>query len=178
MFRVNYVGYPLQLYLAPEYKAWCEQNTVDFTLSSWQGEDNEGNISRYSVPERTCSFEHIAPSHRKKGNELVFMDYRYEVMFDNPVTRVQMADVLTLTGRIRNVSHTAWQVGSGTGQWSVAGYLNRIGRRTRLREFRTNPPDCRVQPNGELEFVLPIDTRGLPAGVYEVWIDMLMERGT
>ena len=23
---VNYVGYPLQLYLAPEYKAWCEQN--------------------------------------------------------------------------------------------------------------------------------------------------------
>ena len=174
---VNYVGYPLQLYLAPEYKAWCEQNKVDFTLSSWQGEDNEGNISRYSVPERTF-FEEIASSHRKKGNELVFMDYRYEVMFDNPVTRVQMADVLTLTGRIRNVSHTAWQVGSGTGQWSVAGYLNRIGRRTRLREFRTNPPDCRVPPNGELEFALPIDTRGLPAGVYEVWIDMLMERGT
>ena len=35
-----------------------------------------------------------------------------------------------------------------------------------------------MPPNGELEFVLPIDTRGLPAGVYEVWIDMLMEGGT
>ena len=175
---VNYVGYPLQLYLAPEYKAWCEQNKVDFTLSSWQGEDNEGNISRYSVPERTF-FEEIAPSHRKKGNELVFMDCRYEVVLDNPATRVEMADVLTLTGRIRNVSHTAWQVGSGTGQWSVAGYLTRIGRRKPwLRELRTSPPDCRVPPNGELEFVLPIDTRGLPAGVYEVWIDMLMEGGT
>jgi MoaA/NifB/PqqE/SkfB family radical SAM enzyme len=175
---VNYVGYPLQLYLAPEYKAWCDQNKVDFTLSSWQGEDNEGNISRYSVPERTF-FEEIAPSHRKKGNELVFTDCRYEVILDNPATRVEIADVLTLTGRIRNLSHTAWEVGSGTGRWSVAGYLTRIGRRKPwLCEFRTRPPDSRVPPNGELEFVLPIDTRRLPAGVYEVWIDMLMEGGT
>ena len=172
---VNYVGYPLQLYLAPEYKAWCEQNKVEFTLSSWQGVDNEGNISRYSVPERTF-FEEIAPSHRKKANELVFMDCRYDVMLDNPVTRVLMADVLTLTGRIRNLSHTAWQVGSGPGRWSVAGYLTRVGRRKPwVRELRTSPPDCRVPPNGELEFALPIDTRGLPAGIYEVWIDMLMD---
>ena len=100
---VNYVGYPLQLYLAPEYKAWCEQNQVEFTLSSWQGVDNEGNISRYSLPERTF-FEEIAPSHRKKANELVFMDCRYDVTLDNPITRVLMADVPTLTGRIRNLS--------------------------------------------------------------------------
>ena len=29
--------------------------------------------------------------------------------------------------------------------------------------------------NGELEFALRIDTGGLPAGIYEVWVDMLME---
>ena len=109
----------------------------------------------------------------------MFTDCRYEVMLDNPATRVEIADVLTLTGRIRNLSHTAWEVGSGTGRWSVAGYLTRIGRRKPwLCEFRTRPPDSRVPPNGELEFVLPIDTRRLPAGVYEVWIDMLMEGGT
>jgi hypothetical protein len=175
---VNYVGYPLQLYLAPEYKAWCEQNKVEFTLSSWQGEDNEGNISRYSVPERMF-FEEIAPSHRKKANELVFTDCSYDVMLDNPIRRVLMADVLTLTGRIRNLSHTAWQVGDGAGRWSVAGYLTRIGRRKPwLRELRTHPRDCQVPHNGELEFALTLDTRGLPAGAYEVWIDMLMERGT
>ena len=169
------MGYPLQLYLAPEYKAWCEQNQIEFTLSSWQGVDNEGNISRYSFPERTF-FEEIAPSHRKKANELVFMDCSYDVMLDNPITRVLMADVLTLTGRIRNLSPTAWQVGSGPGRWSVAGYITRIGRRKQwVRELRTSPPDCRVPPNGELEFALPIDTRGLPAGIYEVWIDMLMD---
>lgn len=173
---VNYVGYPLQLYLAPEYKAWCEQNHVEFTLSSWQGVDNEGNIARYSLPERTF-FEEIAPSHRKKANELVFMDCRYDVKLDNPITRVLMADVLTLTGRIRNLSDTVWEVGSGPGRWSVAGYLTRIGRRKQwVRELRTSPPDCRVPQNGELEFALPIDTRGLPAGLYEVWIDMLMDR--
>jgi hypothetical protein len=169
------VGYPLQLYLAPEYKAWCEQNQVDFTLSSWQGVDNDGNISHYSLHERTF-FEAIAPSHRKTENELVFMDCSYAVMLDNPITRVLMADVLTLTGRIRNLSHTAWQVGSGPGRWSVAGYLSRIGRRRQwVRELRTNPPDCRVPQNGELEFALPIDTRGLPAGLYDVSIDMLMD---
>jgi hypothetical protein len=172
---VNYVGYPLQLYLAPEYQAWCEQNQIEFTLSSWQGVDNEGNISRYSLPERTF-FEEIAPSHRKTANELVFMDCRYDVMLDNPVTRVLMTDVLTLTGRVRNLSHTAWQVGSGPGRWSVAGYLTRIGRRKQwVRELRTHPPDCRVPQKGELEFALPIDTRGLPAGIYEVSIDMLMD---
>ena len=173
---VNYVGYPLQLYLAPEYKAWCEQNKVEFTLSSWQGVDNEGTIARYSLPEQTF-FEEIAPSHRKKANELVFVDCSYDVRLDNPITRVLMTDVLTLTGRIRNLSPTMWQVGSGPGRWSVAGYLTRMGRRKQwVRELRTSPPDCRVPQNGELEFALPIDTRGLPAGIYEVSIDMLMDR--
>jgi hypothetical protein len=173
---VNYVGYPLQLYLAPEYKAWCEQHTVEFTLSSWQGIDNEGTIASYSEPERTF-FEEIAPSHRKKANELVFMDCRYEVRFDSPVTHVLMADVLTLTGRIRNLSPAVWHVGSEPGRWSVAGYVTRVGRRKQwLRELRTTPPDCRVPQNGELEFALRIDTGGLPAGDYEVWVDMLMER--
>ena len=174
---VNYVGYPLQLYLAPEYKAWCEENDVEFTLSSWQGVDNAGTVASYSVPERIF-FEEIAPAHRKKANELVFMDCRYDVELDNPVTRTLMADVLTLTGRIRNLSQTEWHVGSGPGQWSVAGYLTRIGRRKQwVRELRTSPPETRVPQDGELEFALPIDTRGLPAGSYEVWIDMLMDGG-
>ncbi len=174
---VNYVGYPLQLYLAPEYKAWCEQNEVEFTLSSWQGEDNEGTIARYSLPEQTF-FETIAPSHRKKANELVFMDCRYDVTLDTRNARLLMADVLTLTGRIRNLSPAVWQVGSGPGRWTVACYLTRPGRRTQwLRQVRTSPADCEVPQNGELEFVLPFDTRGLPAGTYEVWIDMVKDHG-
>jgi hypothetical protein len=89
---------------------------------------------------------------------------------------VLMADVLTLTGRIRNLSSAVWQVGSGPGRWSVAGYVTRIGRRKQwLRELRTSPPDGRVPQNGELEFALPVDTRGLPAGVYDVWVDLLMD---
>ena len=173
---VNYVGYPLQLYLAPEYKAWCEENHIEFTLSSWQGVDNDGNVSRYSFPERTF-FEEIAPSHRKKANELVFMDCRYDVTLDNPIAPVLMADVLTLTGRIRNLSHSVWEVGNGPGRWSVAGHLTRLGRRKQwVRELRTSAPDCQVPQDGDLEFAMPIDTRGLPAGIYEVWIDMLMDR--
>lgn len=173
---VNYVGYPLQLYLAPEYKAWCEQNEIDFTLSSWQGVDNDGRVSRYSFPERTF-FEEIAPSHRKKANELVFMDCRYEVVLDRPVTPVLMTDVLTLTGRVRNLSNSEWQVGTAPGEWSVAGYLTRIGRRKEwMRQLRSSPTPCRVPQNGELDFALPVDTRGLPPGTYEVWIDMISDQ--
>jgi hypothetical protein len=175
---VNYVGYPLQLYLAPEYKAWCEDNDIEFTLSSWQGVDNEGNVSRYSFPERTF-FEKLAPAHRKKANELAFIEYSYDVTLDSPVSRAQAGDALELTGRIRNLSNTTWQVGTGPGRWSVAGYLTRMGRRKqRLREFRTNPPDRRVSHKGELDFTMSIDTSGLQGGVYEVWIDMLMEGET
>ncbi len=172
---VNYVGYPLQLYLVPEYKAWCEANNIEFTLSSWQGVDNDGRFSRYSVPERAF-FEKMAPQHRQQTNELVFMDCSYDVTLDSPVTRVLACDVPTLTGRFRNLSHSVWEVGSGPGRWSVAGYLTRMGRRKLwVREFRTSPPDCRVPHDGELEFAVPIDTRGLPGGVYEVWFDMLMD---
>ncbi len=171
---VNYVGYPLQLYLAPEYKAWCEQQAIEFTLSSWQGVDNDGTISRYSPSERAF-FEEMAPPHRKKANELVFVDLRYEVTLDTPTTRVLMSDVATVTGRIRNVSPTDWHVGSGPDRWSVAGYITRIGRRKQwLRQFRTTPADCIVEQGAALEFSVPIDTRGLPAGIYEVWIDLLM----
>lgn len=172
---VNYVGYPLQLYLAPEYKAWCEQNGIEFTLSSWQGVDNDGTIARYSPPERTF-FEEVAPSHRSKANELVFVEYRYDVTLDAPHARALMADVVTLSGRIRNLSGTTWQIGSGAGRWSVAGYITRIGRRKQwVRELRTTPPDGEVPDGGELSFELPIDTRGIPPGVYEVWIDMLSD---
>ena len=88
-----------------------------------------------------------------------------------------MADVVTLTGRIRNQSPSEWDVGSGPGRWSVAAYLTRVGRRkVWVREVRTSPPDCVVPQNGELAFALPIDTRGLPAGIYDVWIDLLRDR--
>jgi hypothetical protein len=172
---VNYVGYPLQLYLAPEYKAWCEGNDVEFTLSSWQGVDNEGTVARYSHRERTF-FEEMAPAHRKKANELVFREFSYEVTLDDPVTRVLMSDIATVTGRFRNLSSTVWEVGSGPGRWQVAGYITGIGRRKQwVRELRTSPAERRVPPDGELEFCVPIDTRGLPAGIYEVWIDLLAD---
>jgi MoaA/NifB/PqqE/SkfB family radical SAM enzyme len=172
---VNYVGYPLQLYLAPEYQAWCEQQQIAFTLSSWQGVDNDGHLSRYSFPERTF-FERMASPHRKKANELVFVECRYDVTLDTPIVPVLMADVVMLDGRIRNRSDTAWHVGRGSGRWSVAAYLTRIGRRKQwVRELRTSPPDRDVPPNADLEFSLPIDTRGLPAGIYEIWIDMLRD---
>jgi hypothetical protein len=44
-----------------------------------------------------------------------------------------------------------------------------------MRELRTSGPQRLVEQGEDLEFVLPIDTRGLAAGIYEVWIDMLMD---
>lgn len=69
---VNYVGYPLQLYLAPEYKRWCDEHGIEFTLSSWQGVDNHGTVARYSPAERAF-FEEMAPAHGNKADALVFM---------------------------------------------------------------------------------------------------------
>lgn len=172
---VNYVGYPLQLYLAPEYKAWCDQHAIPFTLSAWQGVDNDGTVARYSFPERTF-FETIAPAHRQQSNELVLMDCRYEATLDTPAVRALLADVVTVTGRFRNLSATPWQVGTGPGRWRVAAYLTRVGRRKQwVHQVRTSPADCEVAPDAELHFTLPLDTRGLAAGTYEVWIDLLMD---
>lgn len=171
---VNYVGYPLQLYLAPEYKAWCDRNGIEFTLSSWQGVDNDGTVARYTATERTY-FETLAPQHRKTSNELVFMDCAYDMHLDAPVLRALMADVVTLSGRIRNRSSGAWLVGTGPDRWHLSAYITRIGRRkVWVRELRTSPPDCRVAPGDELPFRLDIDTRGLEPGIYEVWLDMRM----
>lgn len=172
---VNYVGYPVQLYLAPEYKAWCDQHGIEFTLSSWQGVDNEGTRSRY-LPAEQSFFEEMAPAHRKKANELVFVDYAYDVEFHQRSRRVLMSDVFTLTGTVRNRSSSAWQVGSGPGRWSVGAYVTRIGRaREWLHEFHPTTAECVVAPGGSLEFGIPIDTRGLAAGLYQVWVDLVMD---
>ena len=160
---VNYVGYPLQLYLAPEYKAWCEQNEVEFTLSSWQGVDNDGTIARYSLPERTF-FEEIAPSHRKKANELVFMECRYDVMLDTPShARADggrpdadgshpqpVADRVAGRQRTRPVErrrlshpHRAAQAVGARGAHQPAGLSRAAGRRTGVRPAASTPAACR-----------------------------------
>jgi hypothetical protein len=45
-----------------------------------------------------------------------------------------------------------------------------------MRQMRSSPAVSRVPQNGELEFALPVDTRGLPPGTYEVWIDMISDQ--
>ena len=49
---VNFVGYPPQLYLASDYKHWCEQNDIAFMLLEWGNGDRMGNTPSYTREER------------------------------------------------------------------------------------------------------------------------------
>ena len=39
---INFVGHPLQLFLADEFQQWCKNPRRALMLSPWHGRDNEG----------------------------------------------------------------------------------------------------------------------------------------
>ena len=49
--QTNFVGHPIQLYLAEGYKNWCESNNISFALAWFIGKDNNGFVSWYSDAE-------------------------------------------------------------------------------------------------------------------------------
>ena len=86
---INFVGHPLQLFLADEYQQWCKNHDVPFVLSPWHGRDNEGYEAVYTEAERRY-LDTIAPVNRKSQTLIDFRSYRYLLKMET--SRVRAAE--------------------------------------------------------------------------------------
>jgi len=171
---VNLVGYPLQLYLAPEWKQWCKDHDIHFVLSPWCGTDNYGFHSHYTE-EQISFLNSITPSQRKTNTQTVFCKIDH-TFFVPPSITCEHGCISTIKGIVKNTSDCAWQGDcDGENQLKVGARLYKKGMPSPVMEFRF-PFTCNIlNQNEEYPFILKIDATSLAPDTYELRLDMVKE---
>ena len=176
---VNFVGHPLQLFLAQEYKRWCKRHGVNFFLSSWCGKDNDGFEASYTQAE-LAYFNRVAPSHRKTWTQTEFFDLRYKLWLKDKISDIKCSsqDQIILRGRVVNTGDRSWlnQGLTSEAAFKVGARLFGVGETKKaLREFRASLPAEEIIPQKEYNFSMNLNFSGLAVGKYILVIDMLKE---
>ncbi len=171
--KVNFVGHPLQLYNAEEYKRWCDEHGLVFVLSPWCGTDNDGVEAGYTAEEREY-FNKLAPPQRKTGTQLEFYRLSYNIETDLLEVRVPENGTAVIKGTITNSSEVTWINNDGSLYLGSRVYL-RGGQGTALNERRYPLPAGEIKPSQKVDFKLKIDVTGLRRGDYEIKLDMVRE---
>ena len=104
---INFVGHPLQLFLADEYQQWCKNHDVPFVLSPWHGRDNDGYEAVYTEAERSY-LDKIAPVNRKSHTQLDFRSYRYLLKMETSRVSAAPGESIAIKGKIQNTGNSPW----------------------------------------------------------------------
>ena len=160
--------------LAPSTKRGAKRTRSSSPCRHGRAWDSQGTTR--ATPSRATFFEEIAV-HRKKTNELVFVDCRYRRDARPPIARTH-GRCPDADGCVRYLPTASGRSGADPAGGSAAGYdPHWAGRRKEwVRELRTSPPECRLPQNGGTA-VRP-SHRHPACADDEVWIDMLMDRQT
>jgi len=174
---VNYVGHPLQLFLAPEYKKWLRRHKIPFSVLPWCGLDNEGYQARYSDAELKF-LNKITGIHSGADTRIKFNEFSYSADIPADTFEVGQNDVLILKGRIKNTGTCTWTNSARAGQdFCVGARILYFGEeRDPLRDFRSPLAAGDIAPGEAFDFEIKIDTNGLEAGYYSLKLDLLKEK--
>ena len=104
---INFVGHPLQLFLADEYQQWCKNHDVPFVLSPWHGRDNDGYEAVYTEAERSY-LDKVAPVNRKSQTQIDFRSYRYLLKMETSRVRAAAGESIAIRGMIQNTGNSSW----------------------------------------------------------------------
>ena len=172
---INFVGHPLQLFLADEYQQWCKDHDVPFVLSPWHGRDNDGYEAVYTEAERSY-LDAVAPVNRTSETLIDFCSYRYELEMASPRISAGAGESVAIRGRIRNIGDGPWS-NKGTdsaGAFALGARLYPAGEaRKSLRDVTSPLPRAEVLPHEECDVEMEFGTQGLPRGVYTLKIGLV-----
>ncbi|MCM8797110.1 MAG: hypothetical protein NC923_04445 [Candidatus Omnitrophica bacterium] len=176
---VNFVGHPMQLFLAEEYKAWCKKYDIPFVLSPWCGCDNDGYEAKYT-PVELAFVNKIAPASRKTSTQVSFYALGHLFILDQQIQTLPLgvAEVYVLRGKLKNTSNCSWnnQGLDHKESFKVGGRLFHLGEEEKpVREFRAVLPEKEIKPQEECSFELKIETEGLSCGKYILRLDVVKE---
>ena len=174
---VNFVGHPLQLFLAEEYKQWCDKYGIDFVLSPWCGRDNNGLVAKYTEAEEIF-LNRLAPSRRKTETQTEFKDYKCVIEPEVNKLRIKQGQLFILNGIVKNLGSTQWinQNLNDREAYKVGGRIRKYGNEKKvLKELRAKLPYKTIMPGEICKFVMKVDIHGLPKGNYNLKLDIVKE---
>ena len=176
---INFVGHPLQLFLADDFKQWCKKHDVPFVLSPWYGRDNDGFEAVYTDAERSY-LDEVAPAHRKSSTQLEFRSYRYQVKLETSRVSAAPAETIAIKGQIQNTGSRPWSNDTANGDKAfLIGVMLYPAGETRkwLRHFEYPLSKPEVLPGDECDIEIKCPTDGLSRGVYMLKVGLIREDG-
>lgn len=174
---INFVGHPLQLFLADDYQRWCRNHDVSFVLSPWHGRDNDGYEAVYTEAERSY-LDRIAPMNRRSQTRLDFRSYRYLLNMETSRVSAGSGESIVMKGKIQNTGSSSWSnKGTDTDQaFAIGALLYPAGdARQSLRHFKYPLSRSEVLPQEECEVEIACATDGLSRGVYMLKVGLIRE---
>jgi hypothetical protein len=172
---VNFVGYPAQMYLADEYKAWCDAHEVQFVMSPWVGIDNDGIASSYSSDEVEY-MNRITIPQRQTTTQRVFRSLAHRIVLRIDRISARTGASFRIDGSLENTSSGTWHIVGDDEDLKVGARLYRIGSRARaLKEFRGSLCKKELLPGETVDFVVDGELKDLDPGAYELLFDVVLE---
>jgi len=169
---VNFVGYPLQLFMAEEYKKWCDAHGITFNVDYWCGGDHNGFSPKLSRSEQDFMNKIATP--RRVQFEL----FRHEIETKLKRYDIEQGDSFTINGTIKNAGTCAWLNGSlsKSEAFNLGVKIMRFGNeRDVLREVRVPLPSQDILVGDSCDFKITIDNCGLPPEMYLMKVDILKD---
>jgi len=169
---VNFVGYPLQLFMAREYKEWCDAHDIPFNIDQWCGADHNGFYSRLSEAEQHFLDE------MSRGRRIQFRRFDHEIETDPEQIDIEQGSPFTIKGSVKNTGTVPWhnRETEGSNLFKLGLRIMRFGNeRDALLEKRI-PLPCRILSPGETcDFEIDIPNCTLSPEIYLVKIDVVKE---
>ncbi|MDP2940948.1 MAG: radical SAM protein [Candidatus Omnitrophota bacterium] len=175
--NIHFVGHPLQLFLADEYRGWCNKHKIDFSISPWCGWDNFGNMAKYTKTEENY-LNSMAAGNRITQTQEEFESFKCVIETGANIIELKEGENSVISGKVKNIGHSVWEYRScaESNIYKVGGRIRRYSDEAKvLKELRVAVPPGDVVAGQSFDFIMPIDIDGLPKGVYSLKLDMLKE---
>jgi hypothetical protein len=170
---VNFVGYPLQVFLAGEYKRWCDAYGITFNVDRWSGGGDRSGFSPKLSESAQGFLNKIADP-----SQVQFQLFRHEIETKLERYDVEQGDPFTIKGTIKNTGTSSWRNGrlSESEAFNIGVKIMRFGNETNvLRDVRVLLPSRDIFVGDSCDFKIAVDNCGLPPEIYLMKMDILKD---
>ncbi len=169
---VNFVGYPLQLFMADDYKEWFDTHQIPFNIDQWCGGDHNGFYSKLSDTEQHFLNEiSICRSTQ-------FRRFNHEITTESEEVVIQQGSPFTINGRVKNDGTVSWynEKSGEKSSFKLGLKIMRFGSEKEiLLESRQSLPSKTISPGETFDFEMHLPDCLLTPEIYLMKIDLLRD---
>ena len=169
---VNFVGYPLQLFMAEEYKKWCDAHDIAFNVDYWCGGDHSGFFSKLSETEQQFMDKVTA------SRTVQFQEYNHHIETDVQALDIRQGSPFVIKGKVRNTGSALWpnKILNESDAFKMSLKVMRFGNENDiLLDVRTPLPSQNILPGYACAFTIDVAGCLLSPETYLMKLDVLKD---